>query len=166
MLFYFLHFQASKPLQESLGLPLDKIRQEHQKASLLTSALYVLYAKASAYRDAYGIINILNIIYYVFTFLRIKSYIYYFLKYFIDNTLVVKVEGDEDEAKRANNQDGLQESDSDPENQSESIVEEVPVHKKRHHRLSREARQEEKRSKLLQRHPLHVKIIIVLKSEF
>lgn len=95
-----------------------------------------------------------------------KSYIYYFLNYFIDNTLVVKVEGDEDEAKRANNQDGLQESDSDPETPSENIIEEMPVHKKRHHRLSREARQEEKRSKLLQRHPLHVKIIIILKSEF
>lgn len=76
------------------------------------------------------------------------------------------MEGDEDEAKRANNQDGLQESDSDPENQSENVVEEMPVHKKRHHRLSREARQEEKRSKLLQRHPLHVKIIIILKSEY
>ncbi|KAG5326246.1 THOC5 protein, partial [Pseudoatta argentina] len=125
--------EASKPLQESLGLPLDKIRQEHQKASLLASPLYVLYAKASAYRDAY------------------------------DSTLLVKVEGDEDEAKRANNHDGLQESDSDPENQLESIVEETPVHKKRHHRLSREVRQEEKRSKLLQRHPLHVKILITLK---
>lgn len=79
---------------------------------------------------------------------------------------MVKVEGDEDEAKRANNQDGLQESDSDPENQSENIVEEMPVHKKRHHRVSRETRQEEKRLKLLQRHPLHVKIIITLKSKF
>ncbi|XP_020290914.1 THO complex subunit 5 homolog isoform X2 [Pseudomyrmex gracilis] len=127
--------EASKPLQESLGLPLDKIRQEHQKASLLPSPLYVLYAKASAYRDAY------------------------------DSTLLVKVEGDEDEAKRTNNQDGLQESDSDPETQPESIAEETLVHKKRHHRLSREARQEEKRSKLLQIHPLHVKIVITLKNE-
>ncbi|KAH0955822.1 hypothetical protein HN011_004339 [Eciton burchellii] len=126
---------ASKPLQESLGLPLDKIRQEHQKASLLASPLYVLYAKASAYRDAY------------------------------DSMLVVKVEGDEDEAKRTNSQDGLQESDSDPDAQSENVVEETPVHKKRHHRLSREARQEEKRSKLLQRHPLYVKIVITLKNE-
>jgi len=57
-LIFFKYFQASKPLQESLGLPLDKIRQEHQKASLLASPLYVLYAKASAYRDAYGIIYI------------------------------------------------------------------------------------------------------------
>lgn len=64
-----------------------------------------------------------------------------------------------------NGQDSLQESDSDTENQSENIVEETPVHKKRHHRLSREARQEEKRSKLLQRHPLHVKIVIALKSK-
>ncbi|XP_043260585.1 THO complex subunit 5 homolog [Colletes gigas] len=127
--------EASKPLQESLGLPLDKIRQEHHKAMLLASPLYVLYAKASAYRDAY------------------------------DNTIIVKVEGDEEEAKRANNQDGLQESDSDPEFLSESVIEEIPVHKKRHHRLSREARQEEKKSKLLQRHPLNVKIVIKLKNE-
>nr|XP_034171162.1 THO complex subunit 5 homolog isoform X1 [Osmia lignaria] len=128
--------EASKPLQESLGLPLDKIRQEHYKATLLPSPLYVLYAKASAYRDAY------------------------------DNSITVKVEGDEEEAKRANNQDGLQESDSDPENVSENIIEETPVHKKRHHRLSREARQEEKRTKLVQRHPLHVKIVIKLKNLF
>ncbi|XP_076163175.1 THO complex subunit 5 [Ptiloglossa arizonensis] len=127
--------EASKPLQESLGLPLDKIRQEHHKATLLASPLYVLYAKASAYRDAY------------------------------DNSIIVKVEGDEEEAKRANNQDGLQESDSDPETLSENVIEETPVHKKRHHRLSREARQEEKKSKLLQRHPLNVKIVIKLKNE-
>ncbi|XP_043520099.1 THO complex subunit 5 homolog isoform X2 [Frieseomelitta varia] len=126
---------ASKPLQESLGLLLDKVRQEHHKAALLASPLYVLYAKASAYRDAY------------------------------DNSIIVKVEGDEEEAKRANNQDALQESDSDAETVSENVIEETPVHKKRHHRLSREARQEEKKTKLLQRHPLNVKIIIKLKNE-
>lgn len=85
--------------------------------------------------------------------------------YAADSTLLVKVEGDEDEAKRANNQDGLHESDSDVDAQSENVVEETPVHKKRHHRLSREARQEEKRSRLLQRHPLHVKIVVTLKSK-
>ncbi|XP_053989221.1 THO complex subunit 5 homolog [Hylaeus anthracinus] len=127
--------ETSKQLQESLGLPLEKIRQEHHKATLLASPLYVLYAKACAYRDAY------------------------------DNTITVKVEGDEEEAKRANNQDGLQESDSDPENLSENVIEEAPVHKKRHHRLSREARQEEKKSKLLQKHPLNVKIVIKIKNE-
>lgn len=127
--------EASKPLQESLGLPLDKVRQEHQKAALLASPLYVLYAKATAYRDAY------------------------------DNTIIIKVEGDKDEARRTNNQDGLQESDSDPETQLENIIEETPVHKKRHHRLSKEARQEEKRSKLLQRHPLNVTLVISMKTE-
>lgn len=60
----------------------------------------------------------------------------------------------------------MQESDSDPETQLENIVEETPVHKKRHHRLSREARQEEKRLKLLQRHPLNVTLVISLKSKF
>lgn len=78
----------------------------------------------------------------------------------------MSVEGDEDEAKRANNQEGSQESDSDQETQSENIVEEVPVHKKRHHRLSKEARQEEKKLRLIQRHPLSVQIVINLHSNY
>lgn len=145
-------------MQESLGLLLDKVRQEHHKATLLASPLYVLYAKASAYRDAYGtfLFYCLNVMYFIVLF--------FYKSFTSDNSIVVKVEGDEEEAKRANNQDGLQESDSDAENVSENIIEETPVHKKRHHRLSREARQEEKRTKLLQRHPLNVKIIIKLKS--
>ncbi|XP_012275118.1 THO complex subunit 5 homolog isoform X2 [Orussus abietinus] len=127
--------EASKPLQESLGLPLDKIRQEHQKASLLAMPLYVLYVKATAFRDAY------------------------------DSLLMVSVEGDEDEAKRTTSQDGQQESDSDMETQAENVVEETPVHKKRHHRLSKEARQEEKKSRILHRHPLSIKIVIIIKPE-
>lgn len=103
-----------------------------------------------------------------FLILNIKDLYIFFniiiLSFSLDNSIIVKVEGDEEEAKRANNQDGLQESDSDAETISENIIEETPVHKKRHHRLSREARQEEKRTKLLQRHPLNVKIIIKLKS--
>ena len=79
---------------------------------------------------------------------------------FVDPLLTVSVEGDEDEAKRVNNLDGSQDSDSDQEGQSENVVEEAPVHKKRHHRLSREARLEEKKTRLLQRHPLSVQIVI------
>lgn len=56
-------------MQESLGLLLDKVRQEHNKATLLASPLYVLYAKASAYRDAYGII---------FSYFKYKRFIYIF----------------------------------------------------------------------------------------
>lgn len=74
------------------------------------------------------------------------------------------IEGDEDEAQRTNNQERPQESDSDAENAGDNVVEEAPVHKKRHHRMSKEARQEDKKSKLLQRHPLSVKIIINFSS--
>lgn len=126
--------ETSKPLQESLGLPLDKIRQEHQKAALLASPLYVLYAKSAAYRDAY------------------------------DSSLLVSIEGDDDDAKRVNSQDGAQDSDSDQDNQPDGIVEEAPVHKKRHHRMSKEARQEEKKARLLQRHPLSIRLVMVFKN--
>ncbi|KAJ8679912.1 hypothetical protein QAD02_015699 [Eretmocerus hayati] len=127
--------EASKPLQESLGLPLAKLKLEHEKAALLSSPLYILYAKASAYRDA------------------------------CDSTLLVSVEGDEEEAKRSFGQDGGQESDSENEGQPENVSEEAHVHKKRHHRISKEARQEEKKLKLLQKHPLSVKIIVSFKND-
>ena len=60
----------------------------------------------------------------------------------------------------------MQESDSDGETQSENIPEEPPVHKKRHHRLSKEARQEEKKVQLLKKHPLSVKIVVSFKSNY
>lgn len=124
---------SSKPLQESLGLPLDKIHQEHQKAALLPTPLYVLYLKSTAYRDAY------------------------------DPQLLVSVEGDEDEAKRINSHEGNNDSDSDQA--EETPAEEAPVHKKRHHRLSKEARMEEKKSRVLQRHPLTVQLVLTIKNE-
>ncbi|KAH0557239.1 THO complex subunit 5 homolog [Cotesia glomerata] len=127
--------EASKPLQDSLGLPLDKIHQELQRARLLPSPLYVLYVKATAYRDAY------------------------------DSSLIVSVEGDDEDAKRINNNEGTQESDSDVEGQSETPPDDIPVHKKRHHRISREAREEEKKLKILHKHPLDVKIIITINSD-
>lgn len=80
--------------------------------------------------------------------------------------MIISVEGDEDDAKLVNNQEGIQESDSDAENQGDGVVEEPPVHKKRHHRLSKEARLEEKKSKLLQKHPLSVKIVLSFKGSF
>ncbi|KAG8035842.1 hypothetical protein G9C98_002968 [Cotesia typhae] len=127
--------EASKPLQDSLGLPLDKIHQEHQRARLLPSPLYVLCVKATAYRDAY------------------------------DSSLIVSVEGDDEDAKRINNNEGTQESDSDVEGQLETPPDDIPVHKKRHHRISREAREEEKKLKIIHKHPLAVKIIITINSD-
>lgn len=40
---------ATKPLQENLGVPLDKIKKIHEKALLLPKALYVLFVQADAY---------------------------------------------------------------------------------------------------------------------
>lgn len=86
-------------------------------------------------------------------------------KFVPDSSLLVSIEGDDDEAKRVNSQDGVQDSDSDQDNQTDGVVEEAPVHKKRHHRMSKEARQEEKKTRLLQRHPLSVRLVMVLKSK-
>lgn len=40
---------ATKPLQENLGVPLDKIRKIHELALMLPKALYVLFVQADAY---------------------------------------------------------------------------------------------------------------------
>jgi hypothetical protein len=46
--------QLTRPLQDYLGLPLDKIRRQHQAAYHLPKPLYVLYVQADAYREACG----------------------------------------------------------------------------------------------------------------
>lgn len=46
--------EAAKPLQEHLGMPLDKIRNEHRRAGLLPDPLYLLYVNTDAYRRVYG----------------------------------------------------------------------------------------------------------------
>lgn len=46
--------EATKPLQEHLGLPIDKIRAEHKLASLLSDPLYLLYANVDAYKSVYS----------------------------------------------------------------------------------------------------------------
>lgn len=47
--------EASKPLQEYLGLPIDKIQAEHRLAYLLPEPLYLLYALTDAYKQVYNI---------------------------------------------------------------------------------------------------------------
>lgn len=79
--------------------------------------------------------------------------------------MVVSVEGDEEEARRINGVEIIQDSDSDNEGSQENASEEPPVHKKRHNKISKEARQEEKKIKYLQRHPLSVKIVVSFKGE-
>nr|CAD7587821.1 unnamed protein product [Timema genevievae] len=123
--------EVTKPLQEYLGLPLDKIRKQHQVAYLLPKPLYVLYVQADAYREA------------------------------CDTLMLVSVSGDEEEARllknTKNEEKVVEESDSDQEDNSERD--------KRHHRkLSRSDRLEERKKRLLLRHPLTVHITIKLKD--
>jgi THO complex subunit 5 len=49
-----IFFKVTRPLQDYLGLPLDKIRRQHQAAYHLPKPLYVLYVQADAYREACG----------------------------------------------------------------------------------------------------------------
>ena len=49
-----LFIQATKPVQEHLGMPFDQKRDQYRTALYLPSPLYVLYVQASAYSDACG----------------------------------------------------------------------------------------------------------------
>lgn len=46
--------EATKPLQEYLGLPIDKIRAEHKLASLLSDPLYLLYVNVDAFKSVHS----------------------------------------------------------------------------------------------------------------
>lgn len=123
--------EVTRPLQDYLGLPLDKIRRQHQAAYHLPKPLYVLYVQADAYREA------------------------------CDPLLTVAVSGDEEEAK------SLKQSldDSAAPDESDSDQEDCGDRQKRHHRkLSRTDRLEERKKRLLLRHPLTVDITIKLKG--
>ena len=50
----FFLFQATKPVQEYLGMPFDATREQHRIATYLPRPLYVLYMQATAYKDACG----------------------------------------------------------------------------------------------------------------
>ncbi|XP_068085628.1 THO complex subunit 5 homolog [Anabrus simplex] len=86
--------EVTKPLQDYLGLPLDKIRKQHQVAYLLPKPLYVLYVQADAYREA------------------------------CDRLMTVSVTGDEEEARllkeSTEESAAVVESDSDQEEAGES----------------------------------------------
>jgi THO complex subunit 5 len=46
--------EATKPVQEHLGLLIDKTQAEHKLASLLPNPLYLFYANIDAYRQVNG----------------------------------------------------------------------------------------------------------------
>jgi len=47
-------FQATKPVQEHLGMLIDQKRHQYRTALYLPSPLYVLYVQAAAYAEACG----------------------------------------------------------------------------------------------------------------
>ncbi|XP_047120063.1 THO complex subunit 5 homolog [Schistocerca piceifrons] len=123
--------EATKPLQDYLGLPLDRIRKQHEISYLLPKPLYVLYVQVDAYREA------------------------------CDPLMTVAVNGDEEEARSLKQSlaesETLEESDSDQEDTTEF--------QNRHHRkLSKIDRMEERKKRLLLRHPLSVEIVIKQKD--
>ncbi|XP_071445932.1 THO complex subunit 5 homolog A isoform X2 [Hetaerina americana] len=130
--------EVTQPLQDYLGLPLDKVRKQHQVAYLLPRPLYILYVQADAYREA------------------------------CDKLMTVIVGGDEEEAVRlqhsmatgSNDLENNDDSDSDPELEA---PEDIGDRQKRHNRkMSRQDRLEERKKRLLLSHPLYVEIQIKL----
>ncbi|KAL3273864.1 hypothetical protein HHI36_015290 [Cryptolaemus montrouzieri] len=47
--------EVTKPLQEHLHLPIDKLRAEHKLAYLLPESLYLFYVNIDGYRGVYDI---------------------------------------------------------------------------------------------------------------
>ena len=50
----FIYFQATRPLQEELNLPLERIKFQKELAALLPDPLYILYSQIRAYIEACG----------------------------------------------------------------------------------------------------------------
>ncbi|XP_063225197.1 THO complex subunit 5 homolog [Bacillus rossius redtenbacheri] len=126
---------GTKPVQEYLSLPLDKIRRQHQVACLLPKPLFVLYVQTDAYRDA------------------------------CDALMAVSVAGDEEEA-RLFKQTLAEERARDDVDSDVEASEETTEHDKRHHRkMSRSDRLEERRRRLLLRHPLTVVVTLKLRDD-
>lgn len=127
--------QATKPIEESLGERAIGTRMQHQLAYLLPSCLFFLYVQSDAQQQA------------------------------SDPLLVVTIEGDEDEARRLKdktdeaNED--EDSDSDQEQEVENNEKSKRHHRKRNNKVDR---QEERRKRLLAKHPLTVNLTIKLKD--
>ena len=133
--------EATKPVQEHLGLHIDKTLAEHKLASLLPNSLYLFYANIDAYRQ----VN--------------------------DKSMNVEIVGDQDEAIQWKevelNEPVVEEDDlSDAEQEAEAQEsEEIVETKKRRHRKSVHVDPlEERKRKLLQVHPLSIEVTVSVKD--
>ncbi|KAF5269587.1 hypothetical protein FQR65_LT05925 [Abscondita terminalis] len=125
--------EATKPLQDYLGLPIEKTYIEHKQASLLPNPLYLFYSNADAFKKVYDIDVTLNIL------------------------------GDHDEAirwKRMQSSPIIHSDDTDQENDFQEVEEPVETKKRRHRKASQIDRNEERRKRLLEVHPFSVQVII------
>lgn len=128
--------ESTKPLQEYLGLPIEKTYAEHKLASLLPNPLYLFYANTDAYKKVYDI------------------------------DLTLDILGDQDEAVqwKQQNAQSIQVDESDLENDQQEVEETTEVKKRRHRKASHIDRQEERKKRLLEAHPLSIQVTIKIKD--
>ncbi|XP_018332328.1 THO complex subunit 5 homolog B [Agrilus planipennis] len=129
--------EATKPLQEQLGLPIGKLYAEHKAARLLPEPLYLLYVYADAFKQVYI------------------------------SDIGLEILGDQDDAQQwKEQQNTFRNSNNDEsEQETEQEVEEIAEVKKRRRRKSSIIdRNEEKKKRLLSPHPLAVQIIVKSKE--
>jgi THO complex subunit 5 len=135
--------EATKPVQEHLGLLIDKTQAEHKLASLLPNPLYLFYANIDAYRQ----VN--------------------------DKSMNVEIVGDQDEAiqwkelevaESAIEDEEDQHSDLDQEMETQESEEIVETKKRRHRKSVQVDPLEEKKRKLLQVHPLSIEVTVNTKD--
>lgn len=46
--------EVTKPLQDYLNIPIDKLRDEHKLAYLLPEPLYLFYVNVDGFKEVYG----------------------------------------------------------------------------------------------------------------
>ncbi|CAG9864329.1 unnamed protein product [Phyllotreta striolata] len=120
---------STKPLQEHLDMSLKEMRVDHKLAYLLPDPLYIFYVNVVSYKSVNGL------------------------------DLTVEIVGEEDEAVQwkecGKNGNFLEEESDEQEQEVEEIVE---VKKRRHRKSMQVDPMEEKKKKLLEQHPLKVRI--------
>ncbi|XP_044759989.1 THO complex subunit 5 homolog B [Coccinella septempunctata] len=131
--------EVTKPLQEYLNIPLDKLRAEHKLAYLLPEPLYLFYVNVDGFREVY------------------------------DQSITLSIVGDHEEASQWKVQQASSrlQDEEDTEPEIEQDLEEIVEVKKRRHRKSTTKPQdpkEEKKKKVLQTHPLSVEATVNIKE--
>ncbi|KAG1657742.1 THO complex subunit 5 [Nymphon striatum] len=129
--------KAAQPLQDELGVPLLASESFHNMAKHLPQPLCVLFIQSSAYHEACGLF---------FKLFKLTN---------VYKRMTVEVQGDVNEAITWKDSEDILEEDSDSDAEDDGK-------RKRRHRKNSQNKNEIRKKKLLQKHPLHVKITISL----